>query len=127
MSKKELTIQDNVKHFIKYDNNIKDIEKKLREYRKIRNSYSSNIIDFILNNNNKTLKIGTDFLKYQEINSMTPLTQSFIKNSIKEYFNINYTKMTETDVQILSENIYNHIITSRKNNKKFILKREQNN
>lgn len=127
MSKKESTIQDNVKNFIKYDNNIKDIEKKLREQRKIRNSYSSNIIEFILNNNNKTLKIGTDFLKYQEINSMTPLTQSFIKNSIKEYFNINYTKMNEEDIQTLSENIYNHIITSRKNNKKFILKREQNN
>jgi len=127
MSKKESTIQDNVKNFIKYDNNIKDIEKKLREYRKIRNSYSSNIIEFILNNNNKTLKIGADFLKYQEINSMTPLTQSFIKNSIKEYFNINYTKMCQEDIQILSENIYNHIIASRKNNKKFILKREQNN
>ena len=127
MSKKESTIQDNVKNFIKYDNNIKDIEKKLREYRKIRNSYSSNIIEFIVNNNNKTLKIGSDFLKYQEINSMTSLTQSFIKNSIKEYFNINYTRMSPEDIQILSENIYNHIITSRKNNKKFILKREQNN
>ena len=127
MSKKESTIQDNVKSFIKYDNYIKDIEKKLREQRKIRNSYSSNIIEFILNNNNKTLKIGTDFLKYQETNSMTPLTQSFIKNSIKEYFTINYTKMSDADIQTLSENIYNHIIISRKNNKKFILKREQNN
>ena len=63
----------------------------------------------------------------QETNSMTPLTQSFIKNSIKEYFTINYTKMSDADIQTLSENIYNHIITSRKNNKKFILKREQNN
>ena len=127
MSKKESTIQDNVKNFIKYDNNIKDIEKKLREQRKIRNSYSSNIIEFIVNNNNKTLKIGTEFLKYQETNSMTALTQSFIKNSIKEYFTINYTKMSDADIKTLSENIYNHIIKSRKNNKKFILKREQNN
>ena len=126
MSKKESNITLDVKNYIKYDDTIKNIEKKLKEYRKQRDVYSSNIIDFILDNN-KVLKIGDILLKSKETNSMTPLTQSFIKSSIKDYFTIYYNSMSIEDIDKLSDNILNHIIISRKTNKKLILKREKNN
>uniref|UniRef100_A0A6C0EL33 Uncharacterized protein n=1 Tax=viral metagenome TaxID=1070528 RepID=A0A6C0EL33_9ZZZZ len=126
MSKKESNITADVKNYIKYDDTIKNIEKKLREYRKQRDLYSSNIIDFILDNN-KVLKVGNDLLKSKETNTMSPLSQSFIKSSIKDYFTINYNSMSEEDVDKLSNDILNHISISRKTNKKLILKREKNN
>ena len=126
MSKKESNITADVKNYIKYDDTIKNIEKKLREYRKQRDLYSSNIIDFILDNN-KVLKVGNDLIKSKETNTMSPLSQSFIKSSIKDYFTINYNSMSEEDVDKLSNDILNHISISRKTNKKLILKREKNN
>uniref|UniRef100_A0A6C0IXM1 Uncharacterized protein n=1 Tax=viral metagenome TaxID=1070528 RepID=A0A6C0IXM1_9ZZZZ len=122
MSKKNL--KDVVTNFIKYDDYIKNKEKELKLYKQKRKTYSEDLLDFLVKNNNKTLKIGDNYIKCNETNSLSCLSQSFIKNSIEDYFFIHHKEMSKNKVLKLSDDIFTHIMKSRKSTKKFNLKRD---
>ena len=122
MSKKNL--KDVVTNFIRYDDYIKNKEKELKTYKQKRKKYSEELLEFIVNNNNKTFKIGNNYIKCNETKTLSTLSQSFIKTSIEEYFFLKHKEMSKNEVLKLSDNIYKHIIDSRKTIKKFVLKRD---
>ena len=118
-------IKDLISKYIKYDNYIKDEEAKIRKIKKERESCGNNILDFIINNNinNTDIRVGNSKLRYHENKIMTPLSQGFIKKQIHEYFVEKHPNMNEEKVNNISKDIYNFIITSRKQKKKIVLKR----
>lgn len=122
MSKKNL--KDIVNNFIRYDDYIKEKETELKLYKKKKKQYSEDLLDFLVKNNNKTLKIGSNYIKCNETNSLSCLSQSFIKSSIEDYFFTNHKEMSKNKVLKLSNDIFTHIMNSRKSIKKFNLKRD---
>ena len=122
MSKKNL--KDVVNDFIRYDDYIKNKEKELKVYKEKRKKYSEDLLEFLVKNNNKTLKIGNNYIKCNETKTLSTLSQSFIKTSIEDYFFMNHKEMSKNEILKLSDKIYTHIINSRKSNKKFTLKRD---
>ena len=87
-NKISLDIKDSIKNYVKYDDYIKEQEKKLRKLKKERDSFSNDIINFMIqgNNRNTDIKIGQSKIICQENKTMSSLNQNFIKSSIRNFF-----------------------------------------
>merc|ERR1711981_1263790 len=99
-------------------------EKKLRKLKKDRDSFSNDIINFMIqgSNRNTDIKIGQSKITCQENKTMSSLNQGFIKSSIHNFFIEKYPNILRQKKDIPDE-IFNYILNSRKQTKKIILKR----
>ena len=117
-------IKQTIKNYVKYDDYIKDQEKKIRKLKKERDNLSTDIIDFMINENykNTDIRVGDSRISCQENKSLTSLNQNFIKNQINIFFVEKHPEIISKNKNISTE-LFNYIINSRKQNKKIALKR----
>ena len=117
-------IKQTIKNYVKYDDYIKDQEKKIRKLKKERDNLSTNIIDFMINQNykNTDIRVGDSRISCHENKSLTSLNQHFIKNKINSFFIEKHPEIISKNKSISTE-LFNYIINSRKQNKKIALKR----
>ena len=83
-----MSLQENVKNWVLIDNNIREINEKLKHLREKRDNYNNNIIRYLKDNNldNPTIKINDGILKFTDTNYNQPLTFKYLEECCKEYF-----------------------------------------
>lgn len=120
-----MNIKNIIREYIQYDNLIIKEESKLKKIKKKREELSSEITNYFDKENklNINIKAGDSKLSCKESITYSNLNQCFIKKHINSYFKENYKNMSENDVNKLSESIFNHILNSRIEKKKIVLKR----
>lgn len=84
-----MSIETNVKEWVKYDNHIKEYESKIKLLKEKRNSFEENIYQYALQNNkpNLSIKINDGNLKFIKQNIQQPLTFKFLESCLLEKFN----------------------------------------
>lgn len=83
-----MTLEENIKNWIKLDNQIKELSSQLKELRAEKDIYNKDILQHIEENNleNAVIKIGNGRLKFIESNNLQPLTYKFISECLCDYF-----------------------------------------
>ena len=116
---------NNIKKYVKYDNYIREEEKKLKNIKKKRDEYSEKILNNIIKNklSDNDIRVGNSKITCKESKNLTTLNQKFIKENIRNYFKEHYTKMSDVDQEKISNDIFEYILNSRKITKKLSLKR----
>lgn len=101
-----MTLEENIKGWIKLDNQIKELSTELKNLRSQKESYNKDIIQHVQDNNleQAIIKIGNGRLKFIDTNTVQPLTYKFISECLCDYF--------EDDREIVMEIIY-HIKSKR--------------
>ena len=97
-----MSFEDNIKKWVSYDNEIKQINEKLKQLREKKNNLSLDIFNYVNENNinDSVVKINDGKLKFTNVKVMQPLTYKFIEESLLEIINdkdnvkqiINYLK-----------------------------------
>jgi len=105
-----MTLEENIKTWIKLDNEIKKISNDLKLLRSQKDNYNKNILEHVKENNleHAIIKIGDGRLKFVDTNTQQPLTYKFIVECLCDYF--------EDDNDTVMEIIYH--IKSKRNVKK---------
>ena len=101
-----MTLEENIKNWIKLDNEIKQLSMDLKRLRVQKEDYNQNILGHIKENNleNAVVKIGDGRLKFIDTNHPQPLSYKFISECLCDYF--------EDDREIVMEIMY-HIKSKR--------------
>ena len=101
-----MSFEENIRNWIKIDNNIKEKAMNIKQLRIERDKYNENIMEYIKENNldNVTIKIGDGKLRFVDTKYTQPLTYKFICETLCDYF--------EDDREIVMEIIY-HIKSKR--------------
>lgn len=84
-----MDLQENIKKWVKLDNNYKLLYNQLREVREEKNNISANLFDYFSNNNMKppNVNISDGKLSFVELNNPNALTFKFLEECLNEYFN----------------------------------------
>ena len=100
-----MTLQDNIKEWIKIDNEITSLNFRVKELRDSKKPIQSNIMEHIETENlfDATVKISDGRLKFVQQRQSAPLTLKYVEQCLKE-------KIENEDTV---ENIMNHIKNSR--------------
>ena len=95
-----MSLEENIKHWIKLDNDIKQLTISIKELRSEKSTYNNSILEHISKNNldNAIVKIGNGTLKFVNVQYPQPLTYKFISKALYEYF--------EEDDEAVMELIY---------------------
>ena len=111
-----MTLEENIKTWIKLDNEIKKISNDLKLLRCQKDNYNKNILEHVKENNleHAIIKIGDGKLKFVDTNTQQPLTYKFIVECLCDYF--------EDDNDTVMEIIY-HIKSKRNVTKNKEIKR----
>ena len=98
-------MENNIKNWLLLDNKIKELNQKINELRKKKNSYKNDIYeDFERKNlNHATIKIGDDYLKLVETKQQSPISYKFLIQAL------NNCLADDNDI----EKIMNYIKTNR--------------
>ena len=101
-----MTLEENIKNWIKLDNEIKQLSTELKKLKTQKESYNQDILEHIKENKleHAVVKIGDGKLKFIDANYPQPLTYKFISECLCDYF--------EDDREIVMEIIY-HIKSKR--------------
>ena len=83
-----MTLEENIKSWIKLDNEIKQLSSELKSLRTQKEDHNQNILEHIKDNNleHAIIKIGNGRLKFVDTNSTQPLTYKFICECLCDYF-----------------------------------------
>lgn len=83
-----MDLQENIKRWVKLDNESKKLAQSMKELREEKNSISSNLFDYFSNNNMKppNVNISDGKLSFVEINSANVLTYKFLEECLNEFF-----------------------------------------
>ncbi len=83
-----MDLQENIKRWVKLDNESKKLTQSMKELREEKNSISSNLFDYFSNNNMKppNVNISDGKLSFVEINSANVLTYKFLEECLNEFF-----------------------------------------
>lgn len=83
-----MDLQENIKRWVKLDNESKKLAQSMKELREEKNSISSNLFDYFSNNNMKppNVNISDGKLSFVEINSANILTYKFLEECLNEFF-----------------------------------------
>mgnify|MGYP006082053751 CR=1 FL=1 len=78
--------QTNIQQWVNVDNNIKKLQKELKEFRNTKHELTQNIFTYAESNNleNAVIQISDGKLKFQNIKTTSPLTFSFIESCLKD-------------------------------------------
>ena len=81
-----MSFNNNIKKWIEIDNEIKNLNKTLKEKREEKNTIIKNIIDYKNSNNltNTIIKTNKEYLKFINNKQYNPLTYSYIKFTLEE-------------------------------------------
>ena len=114
-----MTLEENIKSWIKLDNEIKESSSELKSLRTQKEDYNQNILEHVKDNNleHAIIKIGNGRLKFVDTNSTQPLTYKFICECLCDYF--------KNDDETVMEIIY-HIKSKRTIKKTKEIKRYNN-
>jgi hypothetical protein len=83
-----MSLEENVKKWVLFDNKIKEITNELKQLRSEKIKYNKCILDYISNNNldNATIKINDGKLRFVNINYSQPLTYKYIYDCLNKYY-----------------------------------------
>ena len=83
-----MSFEENIRNWIKIDNNIKEKAMNIKQLRIEREKYNENIMEYIKENNldNVTIKIGDGKLRFVDTKYTQPLTYKFICETLCDYF-----------------------------------------
>lgn len=83
-----MDLQENIKKWVKLDNNYKFLYNQLREVREEKNNISTNLFNYFSNNNMKppNVNISDGKLSFVELNNPNALTFKFLEDCFNEYF-----------------------------------------
>ena len=108
-----MSFTENIKLWVKYDNEYKEQQERLKKLREQRNLLENNIIEHINDNNlkNATIQITDGILKFGQTKTSSPLTFKYIEECLNDIISdkeqitniINYIK--EKRVYKNTENI----------------------
>lgn len=108
-----MSFTENIKLWVKFDNEYKEQQEKLKKLREQRNLLENNIIEHINDNNlkNATIQITDGMLKFGQTKTTPPLTFKYIEECLNDIISdkeqitniINYIK--EKRVYKNTENI----------------------
>lgn len=81
-----MDLNSNIKEWVNLDNAIKGHSDELKRLREQRNALTSNITDYVNDNNlgHATIEITDGILKFQTIKQTSPLTFRFLESCLKE-------------------------------------------
>lgn len=106
---------ENVKGWIDIDNNIKELQKELKEKRKEKKLYTTNLVDIMKTNNVDCFDIKNGKLIYTKKKVKAPLSKKHLFNSLSNYFKNNKSVIEE---------LGNYILNSREEKIKENIKRK---
>jgi hypothetical protein len=83
------SFQENVKHWVQLDSQLKTLNEKTKELRNQRNELSNGIFDFVDDNNlsSSTIKISDGRLKFAQNKQTAPLTLGFLETCLSDIIN----------------------------------------
>ena len=83
-----MDIQENIKKWVKLDNDSKKLAQSIKELREEKNNISSNLFDYFSNNNMKppNVNISDGKLGFVEVNTANVLSYKFLEECLNEYF-----------------------------------------
>lgn len=106
---------ENVKGWIDIDNDIKELQKELKEKRKEKKLYTTNLVDIMKTNNVDCFDIKNGKLIYTKKKVKAPLSKKHLFNSLSNYFKNNNSVIEE---------LGNYILNSREEKIKENIKRK---
>lgn len=118
-----MDLNDLCNKLIKYDRHIQAEEEKLKQYKDRRSHYQNLIMQKMKEQNISQRKINDYDFKLNQTNQKTTITQKYLKDTIHNYF-IHHldTNLSEEQRKRLSQNLYEFLLNSRKNETKIQLK-----
>ena len=98
------TLETNIKKWISLDNDISQLNKQLKLLRGEKDTYKSDILEYISSNNleNATIKLTNEKLKFVDVNTTQPLTYKFICECLYEYLDHDDDKVLDIITYIKS-------------------------
>jgi hypothetical protein len=106
---------ENVKGWLDIDNDIKGLQKALKEKRKEKKLYTTNLVDIMKTNNVDCFDIKNGKLIYTKKKVKAPLSKKHLFNSLSNYFKNN---------KDVIEELGNYILNSREEKIKENIKRK---
>lgn len=84
-----MELSKNIKEWINIDNEIQELNKKLKINRELKNNILKNIIDYKISNNinNTIIKFNNEHLKFTNNKQYIPLSYSLINECLKDIIN----------------------------------------
>lgn len=83
-----MDLQENIKRWVKLDNDSKKLTQSIKELREEKNNITSNLFDYFSNNNMKppNVNISDGKLGFVEVNTANVLTYKFLEECLNEYY-----------------------------------------
>ena len=101
METKEQTIQL-VKEWVKYENDIKKLQKEMTARKKEKMKISSALIEIMKKTNTGCYELKNGVLLYETKNVKKPMTKKVLLNVLNKYYNGDYMKAVELNDFILN-------------------------
>ena len=95
------TLIDNVKEWITLDNGIKEMQKKMKEYRKKKKELTQSLVEVMKNNEIDCFDIQDGQLQYTRTKTKAPLSKKHLLNSLMKYFENNKEVVEKLGTYIL--------------------------
>lgn len=91
-----MNIKEEIENWLEIDNEINNLNNKLKQLRIQKNNYNNTIIKYFENKNitNPTIKIEQGFLKIDSLNLQQSLSFKFLQECLNEY---NKNNINETE------------------------------
>ena len=91
--------QDSIKEWVSIDNNIKELNKQLKEYKQHRSTLVDNIITYANDNNiqHAEINISDGKLKFKNTKQVAPITLKYVKECLDHIINNEQTVETIMD------------------------------
>ena len=82
-----MSLEANIKKWVSLDNDIKELNAQIKTLRGEKDTYTSNILDYISSNNleSVTIKLPNGKLNFVDVNTSQALTYKFICECLYEY------------------------------------------
>lgn len=115
-NQKEILIE-NVREWIKIDEDVKALQKNARDLRKRKKEITDNLIKIMKQNEIEYLDVKNDTLEYTKNITKKGLSKKLLIESVKKYYSDNET---------LADSLITHILDSRTETVKETIKRNKN-
>jgi hypothetical protein len=114
-----MSLEENIKKWVSFDNQLKTLNEKTKELREIKNSTEQQILDYIETKkmNNATVNISDGKLKFVSTKQTAPLTLKYVEECL--------SNCIKNEEQVTT--IMNHIKESREVKYVSDIKRTYNN
>ena len=96
-----MSFENQVKQWVNIDNQLKELNERVKELRENKNSLEKNIIEYASDNNlsNSVLQISDGRLKFANTKSTEPLTFKYLEKALNEVIK------NENQVKLIIEHI----------------------